>query len=62
MGLNLASSMQTSAGLKSFDGASTGCHSAVMLVMMDLDNTLADRAGAVDAWISEFVAAMEGTF
>lgn len=27
-----------------------------MLIMIDLDNTLADRAGAVDAWIARFVA------
>lgn len=26
-----------------------------MLIMIDLDNTLADRAGAVDAWIARFV-------
>ena len=27
-----------------------------MLIMIDLDNTLADRAGAVDSWIARFVA------
>ena len=27
-----------------------------MLTMIDLDNTLADRAGAVDSWIARFVA------
>lgn len=27
-----------------------------MLIMIDLDNTLGDRAGAVDAWIATFVA------
>lgn len=38
-------------------GPGLAAHTAVMLVMIDLDNTLVDRAGAVAAWVGEFCSA-----